>query len=421
MQKSRKGFIHRNYHWVVAVVLGLMLFIHGGAQNNFQSLHLVPISEHLNISRGEFSLLFGIKGIVAMLITFFSGFIIAKFGTRIMATVGLLLAVSSYLVFANVQTVWMIVLGSVLMGLSYGFCTTSAAVALVRLWFHKYEGTVLGVVTAATGIGGSVISILQTAAMEAGSFRSSLTLCAAMLLVVAVLVLLLIRNRPEDMDLVPLGEGERLKKRPKAEQVSYMGLPMKQLWRQPAFYLMLLGTALSSFSLYMAFNVVRNFFVDCQFSAAQATGLYSAMMLLLAGTKLFCGVLCDKLGARKVNLICIAFGVLGLALLALTQNFAMAAVAVVIYTMSLPILTLMGPLVASNLFGYRAYTQYAGMLVSAVSLANLIGSYVTNLIYDIFGSYRPSFWLAAILSVVSGVLFLILYRMADKLKEKTEE
>ena len=402
-------------------MLGLMLFVHGGAQNNFQSLHLVPISEHLNISRGDFSLVFGIKGIVAMLITFFSGFIINKYGVRIMAAVGLLLAAGSYIVFANVQSVWMLALGSVLMGLSYGFCTTSAAVTVVRLWFHRYEGTVLGVVTAATGIGGSVLSILQTAAMEAGSFKSSLGLCGGLLLAMAVLVVLLVRNRPEDIGLVPLGEGERLKKRPKAEEVSYMGLAMKELWRQPAFYLMLIGTVLSSFSLYMAFNVARNFFVDCHFSVAQATGLYSAMMLLLTGTKLLCGILCDKLGARKVNLICITFGALGLVLLALTQNFAMAAVAVVIYTVSLPILTLMGPLVASNLFGYRAYTQYAGMLVSAVSLANLVGSYVTNLIYDIFGSYRPSFWLAAILSVVSGVLFLILYRMADKLKEKTEE
>lgn len=421
MQKKRQGFIYRNYHWVVAVVLGLMLFIHGGSQNNFVSLHLVPISEHLNISRGDFSLVFSIKGIVAMIITFFSGFIIAKYGVRITATVGLLLAASSYFILANVQNTWMLALGSILMGLSYGFCTTSAAVAVVRLWFHRYEGTVLGVVTAATGIGGSVLSIIQTAAMEAGSFRTSLSLCAGLLLGLAVLVALLVRNRPEDMGLMPLGEGEQIKRRPKAEQVSFMGLTMKELWRQPAFLLMLFCTVLSSFSLYMAFNVVRNFLMDCNFSVAQSTGLYSAMMLMLTGTKLLSGILCDKLGARKVNIICIAFGTAGLALLALTQNFAMAVVAVVLYTVSLPILTLMGPLVASNLFGYRAYTQYTGVLVSAVSLANLSGSYVTNLIYDVSRSYRPSFLLAAAMSVAAGILFLILYRMADQLKQKTQE
>ena len=120
-------------------------------------------------------------------------------------------------------------------------------------------------------------------------------------------------------------------------------------------------------------------------------------------------------------MICVGFGVAALVTFGLTWNFGTAVAAVLLYTISLPLMTLMGPLVASNLFGYRAYTQYSGVVVSAVSLASLSASYVTNLIYDKFHSYRPSFWLAAILTAVSGILFLILYRMADKLKAKAEE
>ena len=419
MQKKRQGFIYHNYHWVVAVVLGMMLFVHGGAQNNFTTLHLIPISEHLSITRAEFSLIFSLKGIVAMLATFFSGFIISKYGCRAMAALGLVIAASSYVVFARVENRAMLALGSILMGLSYGFCTTSAAVAVVRLWFHRYEGTVLGVVTAATGIGGSMIGIVQTAAIESGSFQTSLYLTAGSLLGMAVLVALLVRNRPENVGLVPLGEGERVTKRPKVD-MNYMGFSMKALWRQPAFYLMLFATVLSGFCLYLAFNVTRNYLVDCGLTVAQATGLHSAMMLLLTGTKLISGVLCDKIGAKKVNLICVGCGTVGLLLLAFTRNFATAVVAIIIYAASLPILTLIGPLLASNLFGYQAYTQYAGILVSAISLSNMTANYVTNWIYDRFRSYAPSFVLAAILSAVVFVLFLILYRAADKLKKKTE-
>jgi len=421
MQKKRQGFIYRNYHWVVAALLGLMLFVHGGSQNNFLALHTVPITEHLSISRGDFTLAYGLKGIVAMVSTFVSGFIISKYGVRIMATIGLLITATAYMVFANVESVGMIVLGSVLIGLSYGFCTTSAAVMVVRIWFHRYEGTVLGVVTAASGIGGSIMSILQTAAMEAGSFRNSLYLGAGMMAGLAVLVLLLVRNRPEDMGLVPLGEGERIKKRPEAKKLGFLGLQMKELWRQPAFWLMLFCVVLSNFGLYLAFNVVRDFFIDCGISVVKATGLYSAMMMILTGTKLLSGFLCDKWGARKVNMMCVVFGVVSLALLAMTRNFGMAVVAVIAYTVALPLMTLMGPLVASNLFGYRAYTQYVGVLVSAVSLSSLTASYVTNAIYDTFQSYRPSFWLAAVLLALSGILFLILYRMADGLKARTQE
>ena len=143
------------------------------------------------------------------------------------------------------------------------------------------------------------------------------------------------------------------------------------------------------------------------------------MMLMLTFTKLFSGVLCDKMGARKVNLICVICGGAGLLILSLVQNFYTAAIAVVLYTISLPLLTLLGPLLASDLFGYRSQMQCTGILVSAVSLANLSASYVTNLIYDTFRSYRPSFLLAAVLSMVAGVLFLILYGIADKLRADT--
>ena len=418
---KKESFIYKNYHWIVAAMLGLMLFVHGGSQNNFLALHTVPISEHLSISRGDFTLAYSLKGIVAMLSTFFSGFIISKYGVRIMATVGLVMTAAAYTLFATAANMWMVVLASFLIGLSYGFCTTSAAVMVVRLWFHRYEGTVLGVVTAATGIGGSVMSILQAAAIEGGSFRSSLYLAASIMLGVAVLMVLLVRNRPEDMGLAPLGEGERVKKRPKSDQVGFMGLSMKELWRQPAFWLMLFCVVLSNFGLYLAFNVIRDYCIDCGISVAKATGLYSAMMLILTGTKLLSGFLCDKWGSRLVNMLCVGFGVAGLVVFGLTRNFGMAVAAVLLYTASLPLMTLMGPLMASNLFGYRAYTQYSGVVVSAVSLSSLTASYLTNLIYDNCGSYRPSFWLAAILTAISGILFLILYRMADKLKEKTVE
>ena len=418
MQKKRSGFLYNHYHWVVAVVLLLMVFVHGGSVNNFSTLHLIPITQKLNISRADFALAYSLKNIVGMVSTFFSGFIIAKMGSRFTAPLGLILLGGSYALVANVESLPMLMVGCAVLGASYGFCTTAGAVAVIRLWFHRHEGTVLGLVSAATGLGGSLLSIIQTAAMEKGSFKDSLMLCAILAFVMAVLVFLLLRNRPEDMGLLPLGEGERVKKRPKT--VGFAGLSMEQLWKQPVFYLQLGCVILSCFALYLSFNVVRNFFVDCGFSAAQATGLYSAMMLLLSVTKLAAGACCDRIGARKVNIICLVCSVVSLLMLALMRNFAMAVVAMIFYTVALPLLTMMGPLVASTVLGYRGQAQYTGILLAAVSFANLFGNYLTNWIYDQYKSYRPSFMLAAILSAISIVLYLILHRMADKLKERTE-
>ncbi|MBO5867691.1 MAG: MFS transporter, partial [Oscillospiraceae bacterium] len=402
MQKKRSGYLYEHYHWVVAVVLLLMVLIHGGSLNNFSTLHLIPITEKLQITRADFAMAYSVKSIVGMISTFFSGFIIAKWGSRITAPLGLILLGSSYVLIANSNSYAMLVLGCALMGASYGFCTTAGAVAVIRLWFHRYEGTILGLVSAATGLGSSILSIAQTAAMEQGGFRASLQLCAVFIFGIALLVFLLLRNKPEDMGLLPLGDGERMKKRPTSK--GYAGLPMEQLWKQPVFYLLIFGIVLYSFALYLSFNVVRNYFVDCNFSVAEATGLYSAMMLLLSLTKFLAGACCDKWGAKIVNSVCILSGAVGLVLLAVMESFAVAVIAVVIYTVSLPLLTIMGPLVAKELIGYHGQAQYTGILVASVSLANLFGNYLTNWIYDRYASYRPSFWLAAILLVVASLL-----------------
>ena len=394
--KNAFTWLHTNYYWVVAGILILMIFVHGGAMNNFSTLHLIPITEHLSIARADFALAYGIKNIASMVSTFFSGFIITKWGSRITAPLGLLL-----------------------MGISYGFCTTSGAVVAIRLWFHRHEGTVLGVVTAASGIGGSLLSIFQTAVMEKGGFQASLYLCAGLAFGLVVLSFLLLRNRPEDIGLAPLGEGERRGRRPSS--VGFAGFSMQELVKQPAFYLLLFCVILSSFSLYLAFNVIHNFFLDCGFSAAMATGLYSAMMLLVTLTKFLTGFCSDRIGAKKTNLVCVACGAVSLLLLAVMKNLAVAVAAVIAFSVALPIVTLMGPLVAGELIGYRAKAQYAGILVSAVSMANLFGNFLTNLIYDVFGSYRPAFALAAALSVVSILLFLILYRMTDRMKAKLQK
>lgn len=403
-----------HYHWIIAGVLLFMLFTHGGASNNLNSLHLVPVSEHLGITRAEFSLAMSCRTLFSVISTFVSGFIIHRFGTRISVGIGLIVSAAGYLMLAGLESVWMLALGGALIGAANGFCSTAAAAQIVRIWFHRYEGTVLGLVTAATGIGGSVMCLIQTAAMEKTSFRGSFTVCAVAIMLAAALMLLLMRNNPRNIGLMPLGHGENKLGNPADNDDHFPGLPMERLCRRPAFYLIILCTLLTAFSMYMAFSVIRPYLIDCGFSAAKASGLQSAMLLMLTASKFLAGLLSDKLGPRRINLLCTAFAVAGLALLASTKSFPTAVVAVVLYTAALPLVSITAPLVAASLFGTRAHGQYAGILIAMCTVGNLLADYITNLLHGFFGSYRPSFWIAAGISLLSILLFLLLYHLADR-------
>jgi sugar phosphate permease len=378
---------------------------------------LIPVTEYLSISRADFSLALSAKTITAMVATFLSGVLIARFGCRITATFGLILAGISYLFFANAESYSMLVIGGALLGITYGFCYTAGVSQSVRLWFHRHEGTVLGVVMAASGLGGSALAIVQTALMGNGSFRDSFFFCAVASLLTAVLVFIIVRNRPEDKGLQPYGEGERIRRKRKVENL-YAGPAMTQLWKCPAFYLLCFCVLLSTFSVNLAFTVICPYLQDYGFSTTQASGLYSTMMLLLAGTKILVGICSDKLGARKVNLICISLGAASLLLLSFVRNYTLALVSVILYSMALPLTTIIAPLIARSLFGYRAEAQYVGVFVGLITVSDFAAAYATNLLYDATGSYHLSFRLGVLLAVLSFGLYLLVYRMADKIKRQ---
>ncbi|MBQ3134157.1 MAG: MFS transporter [Clostridia bacterium] len=411
-----KTYVNKHYHWVVAAVLVLALFTHGGSCNNLSSLHVVPVGEALGISRSAFSLALVGKTITTLISTFLSGFLISHIGSRAALSIGLFSAAGAYVILATAQNYAMLVLGGALLGATYGFCSTSGATKIVQDWFHAHKGAVLGFVTSASGIGGSVLCIIQTWAMDTFSWRASFYTCAIVIAVVTVLALWLVRSHPHEKGLLPLGEGEEVAptKRRKAVEDAHPGLPMPLLWKRPAFYLMMFCTLLLCFCIYMAFTVVRPFLVDCGFSSTQASGLQSTMMLLLTGSKFMVGFLCDRFGAKRINLTCAVLTILSLVLLATVGNYFSAIAAIVVYALALPAVTVMIPLVGLSLFGTRAQPQYTGILLAISSAALFLGEYVTNLIHDLLGSYRPAFWLAAGLAVVSVVLFLLLYRLAEK-------
>lgn len=413
--------IKKHYHWMIAVVLFLLMAVRGGIANNLSSLHLIPVTEALNISRAQYSLAASAGSVMQMLITLFSGALILRFGYRSLLTVFLLVMVAAYALMGSADSYMVFLAGYMMYGISNGICGEAGATRLVSAWFHKYRGTVLGLISSATGLGGSVMCILQTAAMESGTYRSSYFLAAFLLAICAVLALLFIRTHPSKMGLLPYGDGERIvQKKREHGQDHWHGFPMKQLVRRPTFYMMLLGTFVSCVFSYFAFSVVVPHLQDRGLTVLQASSLQSVLMLCLTGTKILTGYLCDAIGAKRVTLICLAFLAISLVLLALAEGMLFALIAVVVYALALPVTTLTIPMLAMSLFGYQAQTEYIGIFIAMVSAGSIVASPVSNAFYDKIGAYGPVFLTAAALIVPLMGMYLWMYRLADKDRKKLE-
>ena len=415
-------FLKKHYHWIIAVVMFLMMAVRGGAANNLTGLHLIPVTEALEISRTQFSLAASASSLVSMLSAMVSGVLILRYGYRALLVVFLLIQAGAYGLMASAQNYAMLFAGFVLLGTTVGICGEAGATRLVSAWFHKYRGTVLGVVSSATGLGGSVMCIFQAAAIERSGFRGSFVLVAVLLASCALLSLAFIRSHPAKMGLLPYGDGEKVEYKKREHDDHWHGLSMKQLVRRPTFYMMAIGTLLSCALPYLAYYVVvPHFRVEKGFSAEQASSLQSILLLSLTGAKILAGYLCDKIGARKTVLLCMLCDVIALVLLVIVNSYAMAVVTMLIFAMALPVMSVVIPMLASSLFGYQAQAEYNGIFISMLSAAAMISNPITNAVYDRIGTYSPTFLVAAGLTVALMGFYLLMYRLADKDRAKLEE
>ena len=392
-------FIKKHYHWIIAAMALLQLLIYGGAANNFSGYHMIPVAESLEISRTAFSLATSLRSVVSVFSTLFSGMLLQRFGYRKVASAGLALAGAAYVVYTIMDSYWMLLLGAVLIGLAHGICATSAVSRLLNSWFHKYRGTVLGIVTAATGVGSTLLGFLQAWAIECISWRLSFGIVAGLQLVLAIVVYLLVRSEPKDMGLAPYGDGETVNTK-KSNSLRWEGLPMEQLKRRPAYYLLIACAFLSNMCvLATQYNLVP-YMQDCGMSATRTSRIYGTMMLMLGFVKLGMGALCDLIGPKKVTLLCHVSCALGLTLvLTLPQTDAAMIGALLIYDLACPLTTMMFPLLSMELFGYRAQGQYIGTIMAMTSAGNILSGPLANAVRDSVGSYVPFFWLIVLIAV----------------------
>lgn len=414
-------WIRKHYHWVVAVALFVITVFRGGIANNLSPLHLLPVTEALDISRTQYSMAGSASYITTMLMVLISGVLILRFGYRLLLATFLLVGAVAFTVMGKTDTYLIFFAGYAVWGLVNGICGEATITRIVSVWFHKHKGAVLGIVSSATGLGGSLICILQTAAMERGTYRSSYFLAAVLLVIGSLLALAFIRSHPAKMGLLPYGDGEKLQhKKREHDEDHWQGLTMGQMVHRPTFYMLIIGTLLTCTCSYMALSVLIPHFQDKGLSATDASGLQSIMMLVLIGTKIFTGYLCDAIGSRKTTLLCMGFMVAALVLIAKTTTFGLGLIAVIVYAMALPLTTITIPMLALSLFGYQDQAKHTGIFISMCSAAGILGSPISNAIFDRVGSYSPAMMAAAGITAVLIGVYLWMYRLAKKDRIKPE-
>lgn len=396
------------YKWIVISMCFLLIFVCLGFCSSNKSLYLAPITEALHIKRSVFSLTDSLQYISQAVINLFFGALISRFGSKKLILTGLLslmLSMSIYAYSSDILGFW---LGSIFLGIGLSWTTTTMVGYVISQWCAEKQGTVTGAVLAANGLGSALATQIVSPIIyrEVYGYRNAYKLIVLILLGLSIVVLLLYEDKKS-------GVGEKKKSVQDKDARIY-----SEIKKKPAFYIIIICIFLTGFILQGVYGVFPTYLKDMELRESFIVTAVSINSLTLATSKFLTGIIFDKWGLRIVTSICdVAAIVSMMLLLSITgteSGMIKIIIFVVLFSISMPLQTVMLPILAGNIFGIRAYSKILGIFVSANTIGYALSTPVMNWVFEVFGTYRPVFWACGILMCVVTISFQCVITALDK-------
>jgi len=384
------------YGWVIAGCAFFTLLVTNGLTFAGITVFDESMLREFGWSRGTLKfrdlLTMGLAGLLSPL----AGAIADKYGVKRLMAFGAATLVAALLLYGRVGSALQMYGVHILFAVVLSTCGIVMAVILVSRWFVARRGTATGIAMVGTSMGGALFPALGGMLVGPYGWRSSLMFYAVFPAVLLVVILLLVRERPGDMGLKPLGAGEAGPAGAPAAGVDY-----SEAVRSRTFWLI---AAAGSMTFYAILGISSHVFLylrgegfDVQ---TAARGLSWMFLMGLTGKFLF-GYLADLFDHKRVLLVNLGIMFAGSLALA-SMNTALFWPFVICFGLGWGGIYTLLQLLTMDAFGLKAAGRVLGTRTVIDACGGGLGPWVTGWLFDRTGSYQVPFL------VVSGLILLTL-------------
>jgi sugar phosphate permease len=399
------------YGWVVVAVGFVTLLVASGVRST-PAVLLLPLNEEFGWDAATVSVAMALNLLLFGLAGPFAAALMDRWGMRRVVPGAMLLVAAAALGSVRMREPWQLDLfWGVLSGLGVGALSTVLAAMIAARWFVRRRGLVMGICSAASGSGQLLAMPLLAAAVAAFGWRG---LCLGIALVataVAPLGAVFLRNRPEDVGLLPYGAAAPLppvvasRRNPVAAAFATLGEAARDRGFQALALSFLLCGATSTGILGTHLIPAG---VDHGLSPVDAASLLGVVGAIGLGATLVSGWMTDRYDPRK--LLAGYYLSRALAMWALPTAFGTEwQLAVVMTVHGFDWVATLPPTaaLATDLFGRERGPAVVGWVFVGHQLGAASAAYVVGLSRVGLGSYDPAFLVAGVVSVAAAALALM--------------
>jgi MFS family permease len=399
-----------HYGWIVATVTFVILLVTAGIRAT-PGVLMVSLETEFGWSRAVISGAVAINIALFGLLGPFAASLMDRWGLRRVVLGAVALLAISVALTTQMHNQWQLtLLWGVLVGTGTGVTSMVLAAIIANRWFDERRGLVLGVLSAANATGQLIFLPLLASLVTSRGWRSAALLVAAAASVVFVIVFVFMRDRPEDVGLLPYGrKAGALSPRPAMTPIA----ALRHAVRSRAFWI-LAGT-------FFVCGASTNGLIGTHLIAAchdyGIAEVRSAQLLAMMGIFDIIGTtasgwLTDRYSSR--HLLFAYYTLRGVSLLflpfTLQQGGGELAWFAVFY--GLDWIATVPPTVrlTGEAFGRENTGVIYGWIGASHQLGASMAAFGAGTIRTIVGDYQLAFWIAGLLCVVAGLAFLTIGR-----------
>jgi MFS family permease len=409
------------YGWVIVAVAFVCLAVGYATWHSF-AIFYVAILDEFGWTRAATAAAFSTFTIVYGLSSPLSGWLVDRFGPRLVFPLSALLLGIGLLLTPRLSSIWeFYLLFGVIAALGLSGLGTVPTYTLLNNWFARKRGTASGVALAGIGVGTLLLVPALQAVINAYGWRTAyIVLAATIVIVIPVLSVTLYRYRPQELGLLPDGDQGEGSKRAQLSnpQLRSEALIVDSEWvgrnwsllsavRTGRFWMLFTGRLLELSILQLFLTHQAAFVVDQGFDTLVAASIVAVVGLVGSLAKVLWGMVSDRIGREATySLACIA-GTVGVATV-LTVDFRSPLWVLyaygTIFGLFYGAVAVLMPVISADIFHGKRFGSILGGLYIGGGIGSAAGAFLGGYIFDLTGAYTwaflltlPTMWVVSLL------------------------
>ena len=405
--------------WLVGVTIIVMIL--ANVLLFFGMTAWFPVLENrFGWGRAQLALAFSLTRVEGSITGPVSGHLIDKLGPRLLVFCGLVILGGGFLFFSRIQNLWQFYLAFLIMSTGMGVGGWLAMMTVLNSWFVRRRTAAMSMGMAGQAAGGVLLVPALAWSIDPDQFGPDRWRVVAMGIGVVILILAmpiarLVRNRPEDYGLRPDGDpplqelavAQRTESpRPTTDEPSFT---LQEAIRTREFWLISLGHACTAAaSVTVIVHIGSIFFHDRGF-ALQTVGLVVASYMGIGVVfSLVGGYIGDRVSIRLATFGFSIIQSVAIIVLLLAHNVPMAFLFAILLGIGMGGRGPLTTAIRGVYFGRKSFASITGISMLPMNVLTFALPYFAGQMFDIYGQYDVAFGVVAAVSFIGAGLFLIL-------------